>query len=91
MTDISFYADQVREAVWEMTGWLSAPHTRMRPRIFPDGNMWCALYGENLQEGVAGFGETPEKACADFDKNWSSQRMVFKAAVADTGSEVENG
>lgn len=23
-----------------------------------DGDQWCALYGENLQEGTAGFGDT---------------------------------
>lgn len=44
------------------------PAISMKPRIFPDGNMWCCLYGENLQEGVAGFGETPEKAMSDFDR-----------------------
>ena len=31
-------------------------------RIFPDGDMWCALIGPDLQEGVAGFGTTPEQA-----------------------------
>ena len=52
-----------------------APHVLMRPAIYPDGNQWCALYGINLQEGVAGFGDTPALACADFDKNWSSQTL----------------
>lgn len=52
----------------------ASPATHMRPRIFIDGNMWCALYGDNLQDGVAGFGKTPEHACADFDHNWRSQR-----------------
>jgi len=23
--------------------------------------MWCALYGDNLQDGVVGFGESPEE------------------------------
>lgn len=50
-----------------------APHVLMRPRIFPDGNAWCALYGENIQEGVVGFGETPEAAAADFDLAWRQQ------------------
>ncbi|MET3790694.1 hypothetical protein [Aquamicrobium terrae] len=53
-----------------------SPHVLMRPRSFPDGNMWCALYGENLQEGVAGFGKTPERAVADFDKNWREQTLA---------------
>lgn len=25
------------------------PHEIFTPRVFLDGNMWCALYGENLQ------------------------------------------
>ena len=31
-------------------------------RLFRDGDQWCALRGENLQEGVSGFGLTPEAA-----------------------------
>lgn len=39
-------------------------------RISIDGNQWCVLYGENLQDGVAGFGNSPESASRDFDANW---------------------
>ena len=46
------------------------PSTIYKPRVFPDGNMWCALYGENIQEGVAGFGKSPALAMKDFDDNW---------------------
>ena len=53
----------------------AAPHVLMRPRVYPDGNAWCALYGENLQDGVAGFGATPAEACAEFDKNWRTQTI----------------
>ncbi|KKK80387.1 hypothetical protein LCGC14_2824010 [marine sediment metagenome] len=49
---------------------LDAPHVRMRPAIYIDGNKWCALYGKNIQDGVAGFGDSPEAACAEFDKAW---------------------
>ena len=31
-------------------------------KIFPDGDQWCALVGENLQEGICAFGSTPEEA-----------------------------
>lgn len=34
---------------------------------FRDGDQWCVLYGENLQEGIASFGKTPEEAIARFD------------------------
>ena len=49
---------------------LQTPHWRMRPKLSVDGNMWCALYGKNLQDGVAGFGESPDLAMRDFDNNW---------------------
>lgn len=58
------------------------PHVLMRPAIYPDGNSWCALYGEDLQCGVAGFGETPALACADFNKNWNEQNLSKAAPHA---------
>lgn len=42
----------------------------LKPRIFIDGDQWCVLYGENLQDGIAGFGLTPRKAVWDFNKAW---------------------
>ena len=47
------------------------PSVMYRPSLSPDGDQWCALYGENLQEGVAGFGRTPAEAMADFDQAWT--------------------
>jgi len=38
----------------------------------PDGNQWCALYGENIQDGVAGFGDSPNAAMQAFDVAWKS-------------------
>ena len=35
-----------------------------------DGDKWCALFGENIQDGIAGFGESPDLAAWDFDKQW---------------------
>lgn len=46
------------------------PCMKWRPRLFIDGNQWCALYGENLQDGVAGFGDSPEAAMLAFDREW---------------------
>ena len=39
--------------------------------VFRDGDQWCALYGANIQDGVAGFGATPEAACKAFDEIWA--------------------
>jgi hypothetical protein len=49
------------------------PFVLLRPRMFPDGDLWCALYGRNMQEGVAGFGITPEQAAEAFDKAWREE------------------
>lgn len=42
----------------------------LKPKIFLDGRRWCVLYGENIQDGVAGFGLTPYKAVLDFNRAW---------------------
>jgi hypothetical protein len=31
-------------------------------RLFPDGDTWCALIGENIEEGICGFGSIPPEA-----------------------------
>jgi hypothetical protein len=53
---------------------LKRPFMLLKPKIMRVGNQWCALYGDDLQVGVAGFGDTPEKAAQDFDKNWLNAR-----------------
>lgn len=49
------------------------PSTIYRPKLMIDGNQWCALYGENLQDGVVGFGNSPEEAMSDFDAAWGKK------------------
>ena len=49
------------------------PSVLFRPRLAIDGDQWCALYGEDLQDGVAGFGHSPEEATRDFDRNWTAK------------------
>jgi hypothetical protein len=51
------------------------PSHLYRPTLSRDGNKWCALYGGNLHDGVAGFGDSPAEAYADFDKAWT-QKLV---------------
>ena len=57
-------------------------HIRMSPQLFPDGNMWCMLYGANISEGVCGFGKTPAEAAANFDENWGNQVLPKKLSAA---------
>jgi hypothetical protein len=50
---------------------INRPSYIYKPKLSIDGNQWCALYGENIQEGVVGFGVSPEKAYEEFDKEWT--------------------
>ncbi len=36
------------------------------------GETWSILYGESIQMGIMGLGETPGKAFEDFIKQWRS-------------------
>lgn len=64
----------------------SRPSTRYNPKLFMDGNKWCALFGENLQDGVAGFGASPEEAFQAFDKAWFKK---IEPLSSETTSKAE--
>ena len=82
LSAISHAALMVQET-WRMVAFahedvaneLKRPFMMLKPRIFIDGNQWCALYGENIQDGVAGFGDSPELAAKDFDLAWVKNLM----------------
>lgn len=42
----------------------------LKPKIYIDGDMWCILYGEDLQNGICGFGKTPHEAIIDFNNSF---------------------
>ncbi len=48
-----------------------APSVLYKPKIYIDGSQWCVLYGDDIQNGIAGFGDSPQKAMHDFDDNFS--------------------
>ena len=53
---------------------MQRPCVVFKPTISIDGDQYCVLLGENLQEGCAGFGETLSKAMYDFDKNFENYK-----------------
>lgn len=71
MNAIAHAADMAGISIRDAAARYEAPSAIYRPRIYIDGNKWCALYGDNLQDGVAGFGDSPADAMYDFDRNWS--------------------
>jgi len=44
--------------------------TMLKPSLQRDGNQWCVLYGDDLQVGIAGFGDSPHKAVLNFNADW---------------------
>jgi hypothetical protein len=76
--DISLAVACVRDEFASLAMEQQRPSVLYRPSIGPDGNKWCALYGANLVDGVAGFGETPAEAMLDFDRAWTTERCPSK-------------
>lgn len=69
-SNLEHYAEMARLDFAELTTEQQRPSALFRPKVFIDGNKWCALYGENIQDGVAGFGNSPSDAMHAFDKEW---------------------
>lgn len=47
---------------------------RLGCRIYKDGDSWCCLYGENIQEGISGWGHNPYQAALDFRKEFMGEK-----------------
>ena len=67
MSDWSWVQARAQEEIGRLGEVWSLPSVLYRPRIFVDGTAWCCLYGENIQEGVCAFGNTPAEAVYNFD------------------------
>ena len=55
------------------------PSVLFRPKLMLDGNQYMALYGEDLMNGIGGFGDTADLAMRDFDKQWIESRAPTPA------------
>lgn len=67
---------------------------------YKDGNAWCILLGDNIQEGICGFGDTKEEALIDFMKELIEKQGqtftkkdvddAYLKGISDTKNEMEN-
>jgi hypothetical protein len=75
--NISHHAWEVAHAAkvcaQEIAGFHASWHAVLKPRLTKDGDMWCALYGENLQVGISGFGHNPAAALYAFEAAMCSE------------------
>ena len=67
---IAHAAEMTQETIRYVASSYERPSVLFRPKLSVDGDQWCALYGDDLQSGVGGFGDSPEKAMYDFDRAW---------------------
>lgn len=74
LLDISHAKQLVQDEIVAVAYEMRRPSVLFRPTISLDGNKWCALYGSNLQDGVAGFGDTPAEAMTNFDIAFLNER-----------------
>jgi hypothetical protein len=74
---------------WNAAQCQQLPSVLYRPNLMADGDMWIALYGDDLQVSVSGCGKTPAEAMAEFDKAWNSQRTPA-AMFAARNEELPN-
>jgi hypothetical protein len=63
-------AQQVNEAIQQVASCYGSPSEIYKPRLFVDGNEWCALLGEDIQSGICGFGKSPYLAMQAFNDAW---------------------
>ncbi len=70
---IDHAATQASQAIQNAAYSWERPSVLFRPVLSLDGNQWCALYGNNLHDGVAGFGDSPANAMYDFDEAWNAK------------------
>jgi hypothetical protein len=68
--NLTHYVEQAMAEYKEAAAEQMRPCVLLRPTLKIDGDKWCALYGENLQDGIAGFGKSPSDAMYDFDRNY---------------------
>ena len=58
-------------------------------KLSKDGNRWCYLLGENLQEGVAGFGESPYEAAKSFNDAYFQREYAISKFANRPSTETE--
>ena len=55
-----------------------SPVAVRRPKLFLKSGMWIALLGDNIEDGIAGFGSSVEGALRAFD-------MIYRRTLQSRG------
>lgn len=77
--DLGYLKEHAQQEVYRVSGEWTRPSVLYRPALSADGNKWCALLGDNLQDGIAGFGDTAAEAMTAFDMAFWNERTPASA------------
>ena len=69
--NLSWHAERIEARIMDAVAEYDRPSTVYKPKLMVDGNQWMALFGDNIQEGVCGWGNSPAEAYVDFDREWN--------------------
>lgn len=53
-------------------------------KSYKEGDVWCILYGENVDKGICGYGNTKEDAFMDFLSNLLEEKTIHNAKQVST-------
>ena len=82
---MSYVPQHMQQEVYAVSGEMTRPSVLFKPQLMADGDQWCALFGDDLRSGVAGFGDTPDAAMRAFDQAWLKDKTPA-ATRADAGA-----
>jgi hypothetical protein len=71
--EVSYQMEVIKDEFMQSAYDMRRPSMLLKPKLTLDGDSWCALYGDDIQSGVAGFGKSPELAMRDFDENFTKE------------------
>ena len=74
---VSMIQESLQQAAYEQM----RPAVMFKPRLSLDGDMWCALLGDDLQVGIAGFGRSPAEAMFSFDVEFNKPAATKGGAL----------
>ena len=63
----SFWSNELYPTLKDIEMWQAITSLGIKP--YKDGNQWCYLYGDDIQSGICGFGDTIKEAAEDFYNN----------------------
>jgi len=78
---VSHAAHMVQNSFQVLAVALEAPHIIENPKFGLDGDQYYFLKGDNIQDGIAGFGPTPKAAAYAFNMAWSEETAVSPSEI----------